>query len=54
MVDSENFKITQSVAQAQLVVGLKFISVAGPTDALEVLTAVRIPWGSFKAARRSW
>jgi len=43
VVHSQNLKVTQSVSHAQLVVGLKFISVADVTDTLKVFPAVRIP-----------
>jgi hypothetical protein len=39
-----NFKITQSVTQAQIVICLELVSEAGSADALEVFAAVWIPF----------
>lgn len=43
VMTAEYFEVSQFVAQAQLVVGLKLVPVAGSADALKVLTAIRIP-----------
>jgi len=38
----EDFEVTKSVAEAQFVVRLELVAVAGPADALKVLAAVRV------------
>jgi len=43
IVGSQNFKIAEPITQAQFVVGLKFIAVTGPADALKVFPAIWIP-----------
>src|SRR6266566_5632543 len=43
MVGPKNLQVTQLIPQAQLVVGLKLVTVAGPADTLKVLAAIGIP-----------
>jgi hypothetical protein len=42
MVRPKSLKVRQLITQAQFVVGLELVAVAGPANALQVLTAVRI------------
>jgi hypothetical protein len=41
-VGTKNFKIAELIAQAQLVIGLKLVAVAGPAQALKVFNTIRI------------
>jgi hypothetical protein len=43
MVCTQNLEVAKLITQAQLVVGLKFVPVAGPTETLEVLATIWIP-----------
>jgi len=43
MVGAKNLQVPQLIPHAKLVVCLKFVPVAGSTDALEVLPAVWVP-----------
>lgn len=43
MVRSKNCQVAKLILQAQLVVCLKLVTMAGPADTLKVLAAVGIP-----------
>jgi len=42
MVGAKNVEVTKLIAQAQLVIGLQLVAMAGSANALKVLTAIRI------------
>ena len=42
MVGAKDFQVAELIPQAQLVVSLKLVPMAGPADALKVLTPIRI------------
>ena len=42
MVGTKNLQVAQLIAQAQFVVGLEFVAMAGSADALKVFAAVWI------------
>src|SRR5437899_1023475 len=43
MMGPKNFAIAELIPQAQLVVGLELVAMAGPADTLKVLAAIGIP-----------
>jgi hypothetical protein len=43
MMRAKDFDVRQLISHTELVVGLKFVTVARVTDALKVFSAVRIP-----------
>ena len=41
-MSSKNLQVAQLIAQAQLVVSLELVTMAGPADTLKVFAAIRI------------
>ena len=42
IVDAKNFEIAQLIAQAEFVIGLQLVAMAGAADTLEIFPAIRI------------